>query len=127
MAVSDADDANGARVTVSVCFAQPDAVFLKTLAVTDGSTIAQAIEASGLLQACPEVDPATMRVGVFGKLKTPDTVVRDGDRVEVYRPLVADPKSARHKRVMRTRRTGTREGQKWLRGSGGSGGSGGEA
>lgn len=121
MAAPDTGKANGGRVEVSICFAKPDAVFLKAIAVTVGSTIAQAIEASGLLQACPEVDPTTMRVGIFGKLKTLDTVVRDGDRVEVYRALVADPKSARHKRVMRTRRTGTREGQKWLRGSGGTG------
>ncbi|MCY1304044.1 Protein RnfH [compost metagenome] len=59
-----------------------------------------------------------MRVGIFGKLKTPDAVVREGDRVEVYRPLTADPKQARRKRVQKLREGGAREGQKWLRGNG---------
>ncbi len=105
-------------VRVSVCYATPDAVFLKDIEVPAGTTIAGAIAASGLVQAHPEADPSTMRVGIFSKLKTPDTVVRDGDRVELYRPLIADPKQARRKRVQKTREGGTREGQKWRRGSG---------
>jgi putative ubiquitin-RnfH superfamily antitoxin RatB of RatAB toxin-antitoxin module len=79
-------------------------VFLKELDVPAGTTIIGAIEASGLTQACPEVDPSTLRVGVYGKLKTLDTPVRQGDRVEVHRVLTADPKTARRKRVQRTRR-----------------------
>lgn len=102
---------------ISVCFAHPGQAFLREVEVPAGTTIAGAIAASGLLQACPEVDPATMRVGVFSKLKTPETPVREGDRVEVYRPLLADPKTARRKRVLKTRQGGTREGQKWLRGA----------
>ncbi|MBY4946679.1 RnfH family protein [Cupriavidus respiraculi] len=104
-------------VRVSVCFARPGEVFLRDVEVPAGTSIAAAIAASGLLQACPEVDPATMRVGIFSKLKTPDTAVREGDRIEVYRPLLADPKTARRKRVLKTRQGGTREGQKWLRGA----------
>ncbi|AMR78740.1 RnfH family protein [Cupriavidus nantongensis] len=104
-------------VHVAVCYARPDAVFLRDIDVPAGTTIAAAIVGSGLQQACPEVDPATMRVGIFGKLKTPETVVRDGDRIEVYRPLTADPKQARRKRVQKQRASGTREGQKWLRGN----------
>uniref|UniRef100_UPI003F876CFD RnfH family protein n=1 Tax=Cupriavidus ulmosensis TaxID=3065913 RepID=UPI003F876CFD len=103
-------------VRISVCYARPGDAFLKELEVPPGTTIVAAIAASGLLQACPEVDPATMRVGIFSKLKTPDTLVRAGDRIEVYRPLVADPKSARNRRVQKTRKGGTREGLKWLRG-----------
>jgi len=108
-----------ATVHVSVCYARPDGVFLKEIDVPEGTTIVAAIAASGLQQVCPEVDVSAMRVGIFGKLKTPDTVVRAGDRVEVYRPLTADPKQARRKRVQKTREGGTREGQKWLRGGGG--------
>ncbi|WER47400.1 RnfH family protein [Cupriavidus sp. WKF15] len=111
-------DAAPAMVRISVCYAKPDSVFLKELDVPAGTTIAAAIVGSGLQQACPEVDPSTMRVGIYGKLKTPDTVVRAGDRVEVYRPLTADPKTARRRRVQKTRESGTREGQKWLRGGG---------
>ncbi|MGO4327824.1 RnfH family protein [Cupriavidus sp. 2TAF22] len=109
-------DAAAGTVRVSVCYARPEGAFLREIEVAPGTSVIGAIGASGLLQACPEVDPATLRVGIFSKLKTPDTVVRDGDRIEVYRPLVADPKSARRKRVLKTRRGGTREGQKWLRG-----------
>ncbi len=111
-----AEEAGARPVSISVCYAQPGGAFLKELEVAPGTSILAAIGASGLLQACPEVDPATMRVGIFSKLKTPDTQVRAGDRIEVYRPLVADPKSARRKRVQKTRQGGTREGLKWLRG-----------
>lgn len=105
-------------VRVSVCYARPDAVFLKEFAVPAGTTIVGAIQSSGLVEAHREVDPTTMRVGVYGKLKTLDTVVREGDRVEIYRVLTADPKTARRKRVQKTRATGERDGQKWLRGRG---------
>ncbi|WP_066735288.1 RnfH family protein [Cupriavidus sp. D384] len=110
-----------ATVHVSVCYACPDAVFLKEIAVPAGTTIVAAIQSSGLTDAHHEVDPTTMRVGIYGKLKTLDTVVREGDRVEVYRILTADPKTARRKRVQKTRSSGMREGQKWLRGGGGQG------
>lgn len=110
----------GAIVHLLVCYARPDAVFLKDVAVPDGTTVEGAIRASGLTEAYPEVDPTTARVGIYGKLKTPETLVREGDRVEVYRPLTADPKQARRKRVQKTRAaSGSREGQKWLRGGGG--------
>lgn len=113
-------DAPG-TVHVAVCYARPDAVFLKSLDVPAGTTLLGAIQASGLTEAHREVDPTTLRVGIYGKLKTLDTVVRDGDRVEVYRALTADPKTARRKRVQKTRASGEREGQKWLRGGGGQG------
>lgn len=111
-----------ATLCVSVCYARPDAVFLKEIAVPAGTTIVGAIQSSGLTEVHREVDPTTMRVGIYGKLKTLETVVREGDRVEVYRVLTADPKTARRKRVQKTRASsGVREGQKWLRGGGGQG------
>lgn len=110
-----------AMVRLSVCYARPDAVFLKEVSVPAGTSVEGAIRASGLTEAYPEVDPTTARVGIYGKLKTAETLVREGDRVEVYRPLTADPKQARRKRVQKTRATGTREGLKWLRGGGGQG------
>jgi len=110
-----------ATVRVSVCYARPDAVFLKEVVVPEGTTIVGAIQSSGLIEAHREMDPTTMRVGIYGKLKTLDTVVRQGDRVEIYRALTADPKTARRKRVQKTRASGMREGQKWLRGGGGQG------
>ncbi|MBO4120411.1 RnfH family protein [Cupriavidus gilardii] len=107
-------------VHVAVCYATPDAVFLKDITLPAGTTIAAAIAASGVLTAHPALDPATLRVGIFGKLKTPDTAVREGDRIELYRPLVADPKTARRRRVQKAREAGAREGQKWMRGGGDS-------
>jgi len=114
---------SGSGVRVAVCYARADAVFLKEIEVPAGTSIIGAIASSGLTAVHPEVDPSTLRVGIYGKLKTLDTVVREGDRVEVYRVLTADPKTARRKRVQSTRKSGMREGQKWLRNkAGGEGG-----
>lgn len=120
MATAEIAGQGGATVRVAVCYARPDAVFLKDIALPAGTTIAAAIEASGVLTAHPELDPVTLRVGIFGKLKAPETPVREGDRIELYRPLVADPKTARRRRVQKAREAGTREGQKWMRGGGDS-------
>lgn len=64
-----------------------------------GATVENAIRASGLLLRYPEIDLAQNAVGIFGERVTLDRVVEDGDRVEIYRPLVADPKEARRRRV----------------------------
>jgi putative ubiquitin-RnfH superfamily antitoxin RatB of RatAB toxin-antitoxin module len=61
--------------------------------------VQQAIEASGLAQKHPEIDLAKNKVGVYGKLAKLDTPLRDRDRVEIYRPLIADPKEVRRKRA----------------------------
>lgn len=88
---------------VQVCHALPDEAFLETLVVPAGSTIAQALAASGLGARFPALQAAIeageIKVGVFGKVKTPDTVLRDGDRIEVYRSLQADPKESRRRRA----------------------------
>lgn len=111
-------DTHGGSVRLSVCYARPEAVFLRELDVPAGSSIAAAIAASGVLAEFPELDPQSLRTGIFSKLKPADTVVRDGDRIEIYRPLIADPKTARRRRVQKAREEGTREGQKWMRGGG---------
>lgn len=91
-----------------------------TLQVEEGTTLEQAVERSGLLTQCPEVNWADYqtgkRTGIFSKLRPIDTLVQQGDRVEVYAPLQADPKAARHKRVARTRVDGSKEGVRWVRG-----------
>ena len=68
-------------------------------AASMGTTIGQAIEISGILQDAPEINLATMPVGIYNKKKTLDTVLRARDRVEIYRPLIADPKDARRRRA----------------------------
>ena len=84
--------------TVEVCYASDAVQFLRALRVPAGTTIEQAIAISGVLQEAPEIDPATMQVGIYAKKKTLDTVLREHDRVEIYRPLIADPKHARRRR-----------------------------
>lgn len=92
-----------ATISVQVCHALPDDAYLETLSIPAGLTIAQALAASGLGARFPALLPAVERgeakVGIFGKVKTPDTVLRDGDRIEVYRPLLADPKETRRRRA----------------------------
>ncbi len=65
----------------------------------EGATLREAIEASGALRDFPEIDLARQRVGIFGKLTALDTTLRDHDRVEIYRALVADPKEVRRRRA----------------------------
>lgn len=85
--------------SVAVCYALPDVSFLVQLEVAAGTTIVQAIAASGVLARFPEIDLARNKLGVFGKLKPADTVLRDGDRIEIYRPLQADPMESRRRRA----------------------------
>ena len=67
--------------------------------VAVGSTVGQAIEASGLRAKFPEIDPAKNKLGIYAKLAKADTPLRDRDRVEIYRPLIADPKEVRKQRA----------------------------
>jgi len=67
--------------------------------VAPGTTLAEAIEQSGINKHFPEIDLETVRVGVWGKIARPDAKLQPGDRVEIYRPLIADPKEARKKRA----------------------------
>lgn len=102
-----------AKLSVDVCYALPDAQTLIGVELESGATVQQAIEASGMLARHPEIDLAKLKVGVYGKLKPLDTVLANHDRVEIYRPLVVDPKLARQRRVDKTRKEGSIEGRKW--------------
>ncbi|MBF0093439.1 MAG: RnfH family protein [Alphaproteobacteria bacterium] len=66
--------------------------------VPEGATVAQAIEASGVMKQFPEINLEQNKTGVFGKAVKPDTVLEDGDRVEIYRALIADPKKVPRKK-----------------------------
>ena len=88
-----------ATIEVQVCYALPDSSFLRSLSVPAGTTIGQAVAQSGLLQAIPGIDLAINMVGIYGKRKPLDAVLHEHDRVEVYRPLQADPKEARRRRA----------------------------
>ena len=86
-------------IEVIVAWAVPGHALMRPIQVAPGTTIAQAIAASGILQDVPEIDLATCTVGIYGKKKPLDTLVRPLDRIEIYRPLVADPKESRRRRA----------------------------
>lgn len=93
------------EVRVEVAYAAPDRQVVKILMLPIGSRVEAAIRASGLLEEFPEIDLAVNRVGVFGELVGLDTELQGGERVEIYRPLLADPKQARRRRAeTRTRK-----------------------
>jgi len=89
--------ANAEMITVEVAYARPGEQLI--LELTAGSTLLQAVQQSGIIERFPEIDLRTMKVGIFGKLKKQDQVLQQGDRVEIYRPLIADPKQVRRERA----------------------------
>ncbi len=85
---------------IEITYALPDRQELVAVNLPEGSTVIQAVEASGLLQKYPDIDPGGVnKLGVFAKLAKADTVLRDRDRVEIYRPLIADPKEVRRQKA----------------------------
>jgi len=84
---------------VTVAFALPGRQEVIGVDVPEGATAAQAIAAAPLTERFPGVDLASLEVGVWGVRASRDTVLREGDRVELYRPLEADPKEMRRRRV----------------------------
>jgi uncharacterized protein len=86
-------------IKVEVLYALPHEQTLLSVEVPPGSTLGDAIKISGILAKHAEIDLATNKVGIFGKLSKPDTVLRERDRIEIYRPLIADPKEIRKKRA----------------------------
>jgi putative ubiquitin-RnfH superfamily antitoxin RatB of RatAB toxin-antitoxin module len=89
------------QIRVIVVYALPDAATEIELGLSDGSTVADALRSSGLEGRHPELDLQRCAIGVFGRRVEPSAVLSDGDRVEIYRPLFADPKNARRRRSRR--------------------------
>ncbi len=86
-------------IRVEVVYALPDRQEVVPLTLPAGSTLKEALAASGLLAKYPAIDPVGGKFGIYGKLCKPDTPLRDRDRVEIYRPLIADPKEVRKQRA----------------------------
>ncbi len=87
------------KINIEVVYALAGEQTLLRQSVAPGTTVAGAIQSSGILQKCPEIDLTVNKLGIFGKLAKADAVVRDKDRIEIYRPLIADPKEVRRKRA----------------------------
>lgn len=88
-----------ATIHVEVCYALRERQELIALELPADATVSQALDASGLCSKYPEIDLANNKIGVFGKLTKLDAPLHDRDRVEIYRPLIADPKEVRRKRA----------------------------
>lgn len=89
----------GPGIEVTVVLALPERATEIAVRLPAGATLADALEQSGLAQRHPDVDLARARVGIFGKLSDRKAILADGDRVEVYRALIADPKERRLRRA----------------------------
>lgn len=92
-------DAPALTIEVEIVYALPDAAFAQTLRVPAGADVAQAIRQSGMLERHPEIAAASTALGIFGKRVESNTVLRDYDRIEIYRRLIADPKQSRRARA----------------------------
>jgi len=86
------------QIKVEVAFAREDTQQILDFMVNEGTTIEQAVEQSGILALFPEIDLSVNKVGIFGKLGKKTAALKEGDRIEIYRPLIADPKEVRRKR-----------------------------
>lgn len=91
--------AGEARITVEVAYARPDVQVIIPVAVTSGAPLEEAIRRCGILDQFAEIDLAVNKVSVFGKLAKLNQALRSGDRVEINRPLIADPKQVRKQRA----------------------------
>ena len=98
-------DPEPSTIQVEIAYARPDGQAILAVEVPAGATLEQAILESHILERFPEIQLPTAKVGVFGKLSKLSAAVRPGDRVEIYRPLLADPKEVRKKRAAEGKRT----------------------
>lgn len=85
-------------MNVGVCYAEADRQLWMRIEVPENSTIAETIQLSGVLKLYPEINLDSQKVGIFGKLAKLDTQVQEGDRVEIYRPITADPQAVQRRR-----------------------------
>ncbi|ELP5728342.1 RnfH family protein [Vibrio vulnificus] len=93
-------------IHVEVVYALPQEQRVLTLVVNQQATVEEIIRQSGVLEIYPEIDLGKNKVGVFSRLVKLDATVRDKDRIEIYRPLLADPKEIRRKRAEQAKESG---------------------
>ncbi|NIE70922.1 RnfH family protein [Pantoea sp. UBA6567] len=89
------------KIRVEVVYALPDKQYLREVTLEQGATVEKAIEASGLLQLRRDIDLSQNKTGIFSRPVKLGDRVEEGDRVEIYRPLIADPKELRRQRAER--------------------------
>jgi len=90
------------EISVEVVYALPEKQYQRVVTLEEGSTVEQAIVASGLLELRRDIDLSRNKVGVFSRPVKLGDMLQEGDRVEIYRPLIADPKELRRQRAERS-------------------------
>jgi len=88
-----------AKIVVEVAYALPEKQYLQRVTLQQGATVEEAIRASGLLELRNDIDLSKNKVGIYSRPVKLEDVLHDGDRVEIYRPLIADPKELRRQRA----------------------------
>jgi putative ubiquitin-RnfH superfamily antitoxin RatB of RatAB toxin-antitoxin module len=96
--------ASDSKITVEVAYARSDEQVILELKVEPQATVEEIIRRSGILERFPEIDLASNKVGIFGKPVKLEASARDRDRIEIYRPLIADPKEVRRRRAAEGKR-----------------------
>ncbi|MDY7537281.1 RnfH family protein [Undibacterium sp. RTI2.1] len=86
-------------IVVQVCYCDQKEITLLNICVSEESTLLDAFKKSRICELRQDVNLAKCKIGIFGKLKSENTILRAGDRVEIYRPLLADPMEARRRRA----------------------------
>ena len=104
--MSTASEKHAGSFEVEVAYATPERQLLLTLQVLPGCTVEEAIDKSGIRDEFPGLVVDSSAVGVFSKKVAMNHVLRPGDRVEIYRPLIADPKEARRQRALKKKEQG---------------------
>lgn len=92
-------EADKHKIEIEVAYALPGTQAVIAMRVDPGTPVSEAIAQSGMLKQFPEIDLKTNKVGIFGKLTRLDAELQPGDRVEIYRALIADPKEARRSKA----------------------------
>ncbi|MES1982827.1 MAG: RnfH family protein [Pseudomonadota bacterium] len=87
------------QINIEVVYALPHQQTLLSVRVPENSTVADGVKLSGILEQHPEIDFARNKLGIFGRLSRPEALLREQDRIEIYRPLIADPKEVRRRRA----------------------------
>ena len=95
-------------IHIEVAYATPEKQVILSLKVPEGTTLIDAASASGIAEEFDNLDLNASQMGIFGKVVPEDYLLRAGDRIEIYRPLIADPKEVRKERAAKAREAGAR-------------------
>jgi putative ubiquitin-RnfH superfamily antitoxin RatB of RatAB toxin-antitoxin module len=95
---------NAAPLQIEIAYAEPDRVIVKPFGLHAGARVADALRLAALDPDFTSVDWANTAIGIFGRRTSPDEALKPGDRIEIYRPLAADPKTARRARAQQAKR-----------------------